>query len=99
MQESGLPGSATIGPLAECIRYYHTSGYEINNACTVHILNMIALAPAIYTPSLAAYKALQSVGILKLPSKATLQAYTGMYLLYMLHAHYHICSNVGATLI
>lgn len=48
----------------------------------VDFLNMIALA--VYTRSPAAYKALQSFGILKLPSKATLQAYTGMYLWYML---------------
>ena len=35
---------------------------------------MIVLA--VYTRSPAAYKALQSFGILKLPSKVTLQAYT-----------------------
>lgn len=40
--------------------------------------NLVALA--IYTRSPAAYKALQSFDILKLPSKATLQAYTGAFM-------------------
>jgi len=34
----------------------------------------------VYTRSPAAYKALQSFGILKLPSKSTMQAYTGTFL-------------------
>ena len=36
-----------------------------------------SIALAVYIRSPAAYKALQSFDILKLPSKSTLQAYTG----------------------
>ena len=42
------------------------------------IFYLIALV--VYTHSLAAYKALQSFGILKLPSKSTMQAYTGAFM-------------------
>ena len=41
------------------------------------LFNLVALA--IYTRSPAAYKALQSFKILKLLSKATMQAYTGAF--------------------
>ncbi|XP_065888474.1 uncharacterized protein [Dysidea avara] len=40
----------------------------------------IRMALAIYTRSPAAYKALQSFEILKLPSKSTMQAYTGAFM-------------------
>ena len=38
------------------------------------------VALAVYTRSPAAYKALQSFGILELPSKSTIQAYTGAFM-------------------
>ena len=41
------------------------------------LLFKIFLAMAVYTRSPAAYDALKGFGILQLPSKATLQAYTG----------------------
>lgn len=62
----------------ECHNY--TSWYEtlseISNS--INNNNNFELALAVYTRSPAAYRALQGFGILKLPSKATLQAYTGM---------------------
>ena len=53
---------------------------KLNSNCLSEISNFIIfeLALAVYTRSPAAYTALQGFGILKLPSKATLQAYTGM---------------------
>lgn len=39
----------------------------------------IRVALAVYTISPSAYEALKSFGILQLPSKATLQAYTGAF--------------------
>ena len=42
------------------------------------VLNITALA--VYVRSPAAYKALKSFNLLELPSKATLQAYTGAFL-------------------
>ena len=41
---------------------------------------LIFLALAVYVRSPAAYKALESSGILKLPSKSTMQAYTGAFI-------------------
>ena len=39
----------------------------------------IRLALAVYTRSPAAYDALKSFGLIQLPSRATLQAYTGAF--------------------
>lgn len=44
------------------------------------MLSVCLLALAVYTRSPAAYAALKSFGILQLPSKATLQAYTGAFM-------------------
>ena len=43
-------------------------------------INIIILALAVFVRSPAAYKALKSFSILQLPSRATLQAYTGDFL-------------------
>jgi len=40
----------------------------------------VPIALAVYTRSPAAYKALQSFGILKLSAKSTMQAYTGAFM-------------------
>ena len=40
----------------------------------------VCLALAVYVRSPAAYKALQNFGILKLPCKSTMQAYTGAFM-------------------
>ena len=44
----------------------------------MYVLGPLALA--VYTRSPAVYKALQSFGILKLPSKSTMQAFTGTFM-------------------
>lgn len=41
---------------------------------------IIRLALAVYCRSPAAYEALKSLGVLQLPSRSTLQAYTGAFL-------------------
>ena len=41
---------------------------------------MFCLALAVYTRSPAAYKALKSFEIIQLPSRSTLQSYTGSFL-------------------
>ena len=56
--------------------------YMYPTRCTIimHYVCMyvcISVALGVYIRSPAAYKALQSFDILKLPSKSTLQAYTG----------------------
>lgn len=53
---------------------HHTDGFDNCN----FILYFVALA--VYVRSPAAYKALQSFGILNLPSKSTMQAYTGAFM-------------------
>ena len=62
-------------------------------------------ALAVYARSPAAYRALQSFGVLNLPSKATLQAHTGMWMhvccvyvcmrVYM-HERVYVCVCVSA---
>ena len=44
------------------------------------MLSVCLLALVVYTRSPVAYAALKSFGILQLPSKATLQAYTGAFM-------------------
>ena len=64
----------------ECHNYtswYETSLYLSELSLKFHNFEL-HVALAVYTRSPAAYRALQGFGILKLPSKATLQAYTGM---------------------
>lgn len=46
------------------------------HACFLFLL----IALAVYTRSPAAYEALKSFGVLQLPSKSTLQSYTGAFL-------------------
>lgn len=55
--------------------YNVATGYRKNHWSMV----TIRLALAVYTRSPAAYDALRSFGIIQLPCKATLQAYTGAF--------------------
>ena len=48
--------------------------------CTRNIFKVNILALAVYVRSPAAYEALKSFRILQLPSKSTLQSYTGAFL-------------------
>ena len=43
-------------------------------------MSFICIALAVYTRSPAAYEALKSFGIMQLPSRSTLQSYTGAFL-------------------
>ena len=56
--------------------------FGIESTCTESINHYVCeiLALAVYTRSSATYDALKSFGILQLPSKATLQAYTGAFM-------------------
>lgn len=57
---------------------HHTDGLVIILMIVTLFLYFVALA--VYVRSPAAYKALQSFGILNLPSKSTMQAYTGAFM-------------------
>jgi len=56
---------------------HHTDGLVVLPLSLVY-LNSIVLV--VYAHSPAAYRALESFGILKLPSKSTMQAYTGAFM-------------------
>lgn len=61
----------------------------------------IRLALAVYCRSPAAYGALKSFELLQLPSRSTLQAYTGAFLedsgMLCISAYSHVCKEGGAS--
>ena len=61
---------------------YHTNGQEFTFVFVicVYVFFYVFLALAVYVCSPAAYKALRSFGILKMPCKSTMQAYTGAFM-------------------
>ena len=54
------------------------NGYAL--ATVLQLVHLPFVALAIYIRSPAAYQVLQSFGILKLPSKSTLQSYSGAFI-------------------
>ena len=52
----------------------------LNNYCDVLFIFLWSTALAVYVRSPAAYEALKSFNIMQLPSKSTLQSYTGAFL-------------------
>ena len=66
------------------------------SGCVLFII-ILCVALAVFVRSPAAYEALKGFGLLQLPSRATLQAYTGAFLDSPgthAHTHMHVCTHV-----
>ena len=76
-------------------------GKLICYTCSGYVLFIIILciALAVFVRSPAAYKALKGFGLLQLPSRATLQAYTGAFLGTGTQAHAHMHTHTHSVLI